>query len=39
MIYVLRKILRAGLSVVLVVSFVFVILRVSGDPALQIYRE
>lgn len=36
MIYVLRKVLRATLSVVLVVSFVFVVLRVSGDPAMQV---
>ncbi|ANN60951.1 ABC transporter permease [Mesorhizobium loti] len=30
------KILRAGLSILIVVTFTFVVLRASGDPALQI---
>ena len=35
--YVLQKLLRAFLTIFIIVSFVFIALRLSGDAALQIY--
>ncbi len=35
--YVLQKLFRAGLTICIIVSFVFIALRLSGDAALQIY--
>lgn len=35
--YLLQKLFRAGLTIIIIVTFVFVALRMSGDAALQIY--
>jgi len=35
--YLLQKLFRAVLTIVIIVSFVFIALRLSGDAALQIY--
>ncbi|MDX2419034.1 MAG: ABC transporter permease [Xanthomonadales bacterium] len=35
--YLLQKLFRAGLTICIIVTFVFVALRMSGDAALQIY--